>query len=195
MADKAWNGWYHCMSNTYGTWLPGDPRGFRTRGHREHVEGDYKRPPPAGVYEQRHEAAKGRMKRDAVVLAKESRRVACEEVYDSLVRHGVEVLAVSVSAKHMHVLARFPLEGKPTFGERGLRGKRTSATDDPVRHTMGLAKQWSAKRLIAKGLAASGGGLGAEGQDRADRGSGASGGGLQVHHRAWPAGGRGGVVV
>jgi hypothetical protein len=33
------------MGHTYGTWLPGDPKGFRTRHHREHIEGDYKKPP------------------------------------------------------------------------------------------------------------------------------------------------------
>jgi hypothetical protein len=152
-----WNGWYHCMSSTYGAWLPGDPRGFRTRNHSEHVEGDYKKPPPAGVYEGRHEAAKNRMKRAAVVLSSEAQRVVVDEVQDSLARHGAEVIAISVSATHMHVLARFPLEGKPTFDERGLRGERTSAVDDPVRHLMGLAKQWSSKRLIEDGLAASGG--------------------------------------
>jgi hypothetical protein len=40
-----WNNWYHCMFHTYGTWLPGDPRGFRTRHHKNHIEGDYKHPP------------------------------------------------------------------------------------------------------------------------------------------------------
>ena len=29
-----WNDWYHCNGNTYGTWLRGDPRGFRERRHR-----------------------------------------------------------------------------------------------------------------------------------------------------------------
>lgn len=33
--------WYLITWTTYGYWLPGDPRGFRTRGHREHVA-----PPP-----------------------------------------------------------------------------------------------------------------------------------------------------
>lgn len=45
MGIQPWNDWYHIMCHTYGTWLPGDPRGFRTRHHREHVEGDYKSPP------------------------------------------------------------------------------------------------------------------------------------------------------
>ena len=40
--------WFHVTAHTYGAWLAGDARGFRTRHHREHVEGDYKHPPPAG---------------------------------------------------------------------------------------------------------------------------------------------------
>jgi hypothetical protein len=43
--------WYHIMLTTSGDWLYGDARGFRTRHHREHVEGDYKNPPPPGIYE------------------------------------------------------------------------------------------------------------------------------------------------
>jgi hypothetical protein len=49
MVIAPWNHWYHCMGNTFGTWLPGSPKGFRTRHHREHVEGDYKHPPPKGM--------------------------------------------------------------------------------------------------------------------------------------------------
>lgn len=30
--------WFHCIATTYGAWLYGDSRGFRTRHHREHVE-------------------------------------------------------------------------------------------------------------------------------------------------------------
>jgi hypothetical protein len=30
----AWNAWYHVTVNTYGTWLPGDPRGWHTRHRR-----------------------------------------------------------------------------------------------------------------------------------------------------------------
>lgn len=43
-----WNDWCHCMGHTYGTWLPGDPCSFRTRHHRQHIEGDYRNPPPKG---------------------------------------------------------------------------------------------------------------------------------------------------
>jgi hypothetical protein len=37
---RPWHDWYHCVANTYGTWLPGDPRGWRSCHHRERVEGD-----------------------------------------------------------------------------------------------------------------------------------------------------------
>jgi hypothetical protein len=42
--------WHHVVLTTYGAWLYGDVRGFRTRHHREHVDGDYKNPPPAEKY-------------------------------------------------------------------------------------------------------------------------------------------------
>ena len=50
-----WWRWFHVILGTYGSWLPGDPRGFRTRHHRDHVDGDYKSPPPPGIYEHFHE--------------------------------------------------------------------------------------------------------------------------------------------
>lgn len=46
---RAWNAWYHVLTNTYGTWLRGDRRGWRERHHRKHVEGDYKNPPKPGT--------------------------------------------------------------------------------------------------------------------------------------------------
>lgn len=62
----AWNNWFHVVLHTYGTWLRGDPRGWRARHHREHVEGDYKNPPPRGKYDPLHEYSRSLMKRDAV---------------------------------------------------------------------------------------------------------------------------------
>jgi len=152
----AWNGWYHLMSNTYGTWLPGDPRGFRTRGHREHVEGDYKRP-PGEDYTARHEAAKRWMTREPVWLSVEARRAGLAALHHAMVDvHGLEVLSLAVSAVHLHVLVRLPgdLRRKPTLSKRGLRG---SSVDDPPRHYLGIAKKESAKALAKAGLVEPGG--------------------------------------
>lgn len=145
-------GWCHCMANTYGTWLPGDPRGFRTRKHREHVEGDYKSPPPKGMYEQRHADAKRRMNRDAVVLSVEARRVAVISIRHALIDvHGIEVIAIAVGGMHLHLLGRFPAAQKPTDSIPRLRAT------DPVRHFVGIAKKEAAKRLAEAGLVERGG--------------------------------------
>ena len=83
-APEPWNNWYHCMGNTYGTWLPGNPKGFRTRHHREHVEGDYNSPPPEGRYEERFAKSKALLKQPAVYLTVQQRARALEEFVGSL---------------------------------------------------------------------------------------------------------------
>jgi hypothetical protein len=98
------------------------------------------------------------MKRDVVVLSEMARRVVLDAMVHALVGvHDIEVLAVSVSAKHVHVLARFPLGKKPTFSKRALHSPRMSAVDDQVRHLIGIAKKESAKALTGAGLAEPGG--------------------------------------
>jgi hypothetical protein len=136
-APEPWNDWYHCMGNTYGTWLPGDARGFRTRHHREHVEGDYKNPPPKGQYDERYQKSKDLMKRPPVYLTVPQRARALEEFVGSLRRRDIEVVAASIDRVHFHVLARFP-------------GR------DP-RHWIGVAKKESSHYLKVEGLAPLGG--------------------------------------
>jgi len=85
----------------------------------------------------------------------EAREVVVDAIVHALVSvHNLEVLAVSVSATHMHTLARFP---KPTFSKRGLPDAPTSAIDDPVRHLIGIAKKESSKALTRTGLTTPGG--------------------------------------
>ena len=126
----AWRGWYHVNGNTYGTWLPGDPRGWRARHHKEHVEGDYRNPPPAGLYEGLHTRAQVLMRGDEVHLTEDQRRIAGQAVVAKLCQLDVEPIALSVGAVHYHVLARF--------------------LSDDVRRLVGLAKKhaWFALRDI-----------------------------------------------
>ena len=42
--------WRHVIISTRRSWLHGDGRGFRSRGHRIHSSGDYKDPPPEGEH-------------------------------------------------------------------------------------------------------------------------------------------------
>ena len=133
----AWNDWYHCMGNTYGTWLPGDARGFRTQWQREHVEGDYRNPPPKGKYENLHRAARGRMTRAPVYLSAPQRPLVLDELLKSLRKWRIDVAAMSVGRVHFHMVARFPQHNP--------------------RHFIGLAKKESSAYLKQRALAPTGG--------------------------------------
>jgi hypothetical protein len=100
--------WYHVTTHTYGAWLYGDPRGFRTRHHREHVEGDYKNPPPKGRYDDKYQRSKDSLKQDPVVLAPHWRREVGIALRDKLLHVGAQLLRLSVSGQHVHYLAKMP---------------------------------------------------------------------------------------
>jgi hypothetical protein len=183
---KAWWGWYHVNGNTYGTWLRGDPRGWRARHHREHVDGDYKDPPAPGTYDRLLVNSRRLMTRDAVRLSGAAKRLACQTMIGSLRRNGIEVIALSVDDHHFHLLARFP-RSKPTdrpgptrrakapnFVEPTSTGKHIREPADPwastapkrkdgnvelaiIRHLVGVAKKDAARELVAAGLAPAGG--------------------------------------
>jgi hypothetical protein len=104
----AWNGWFHVNGNTYGTWLPGDPRGWRERGHKKHVDGDYKRPPPAGSGDALHRSASQLLKEPPMRLSGQQRLLAGRAMIESLVAQGIELLAFSLDSIHFHLLGRFP---------------------------------------------------------------------------------------
>jgi hypothetical protein len=76
----AWNHWYHCTAHTYGSWLRGDPRGWRARHHREQVVGDYKNPPPRGEYDALFAYSKSLMKRDSIQIAQELRQFVLDAI-------------------------------------------------------------------------------------------------------------------
>ena len=121
----AWHHWYHCMGNTYGTWLPGDPRGFRTERERRHVDGDYRNPPPRGKYEGLHRSMGESMNRGAVHLSVTLRAMARDEFLQSFAKWEIEVASISVGEIHFHVLARFADSDPRRYV--GLAKKETTA--------------------------------------------------------------------
>jgi SAM-dependent methyltransferase len=98
--------WHHVTFHTYGAWLDGDDRGFRTRHHREHVEGDYKNPPPDGQYAWRKERSERQLKQPPVSIPGQLRQPIGELLRDRLIALGVEVLCLSVGATHVHGLLK-----------------------------------------------------------------------------------------
>ena len=108
IVSEPWNHWYHCTASTYGTWLRGDPRGWRARHHREHVEGDYRNPPPPGTYAAMLAQSKKLMKRPAVHLPNEVRTLVLNEFVSKLQSFELDVVIAALDDHHLHILARFP---------------------------------------------------------------------------------------
>lgn len=106
--DPSTFAWFHVTTHTYGAWLYGDPRGFRTRHHREHIEGDYKHPPPPGRYDEVFKRSQRLLKQEPGRLSPTWRQVVGEAVRDRLFSLGAEVIAISMSAKHAHIQVKLP---------------------------------------------------------------------------------------
>jgi len=94
--------WYHIIFNTLGSWLPGDPRGFRNRDHRIHSSGDYRNPPPKGEHEGLYRYNRNRS-RACVEIPLSLRSLICDSVREFCGRRSIRVLAVSVSDHHVHL--------------------------------------------------------------------------------------------
>ena len=151
---RPWHNWLHCTGSTYGTWLRGDPRGWRARDHREHVDGDYRNRPASGTYDALHAQSKRLMKRPGVVLEWEACVVAVRSMVEALNYHEVNVADACVGARHWHVLGQF----FPTHEDawRSIEMQGLSKNRDP-RHLMGIAKKESARTLSKLGLVEPGG--------------------------------------
>ena len=90
--------WYHIIVTTYGAWLDGDARGFRTRHHREHVEGDYKSPPPRELYAERRQRSLDLLKQAVVSIAPEWRPIIGAALVERLQTLGGFVLSAAPPA-------------------------------------------------------------------------------------------------
>jgi hypothetical protein len=100
--------WFHVTLTVYGAWLYGDPRGFRTRHHREHVEGDYKNPPPAGIYKKEEKRSRSLLKHAPIELAPEWRAIVGQALVARFVELGAFVLCAACARQHSHLLVKLP---------------------------------------------------------------------------------------
>ena len=118
-----------------------------------HSGGDYKSPPTED-YTDRHRIAKRLLKREPVILTPAARAAAVASIRKTFLEvHRLELLAVSVSAMHLHLLARFPPPQKPTPPRGGLSEQPLPFRErDPVRFHVGVAKERSAKQLASERL-------------------------------------------
>lgn len=107
--------WHHIVLTTYGAWLYGDARGFRTRHHREHIDGDYKNPPPLGEHADIERISREALKQPAVVLSVEWRAFLGPQLQTEFHRRGAWVLILAVAPQHVHVLAKLTAHGVREF--------------------------------------------------------------------------------
>jgi hypothetical protein len=94
--------WWHNILSTHGSWLPGNPRGFRSRKHRIHSSGDYKNPPPAGEHAELHKYHLKRIKK--IVLAAADREPVGRALWLRAEELGHRMRTIAVSFTHAHML-------------------------------------------------------------------------------------------
>ncbi len=140
--------WYHIQINTYASWLPGDPRGFRSRGHRIHSTGNYKRPPPADQHAGLRAHAAMLSREAPVELSPAQRQRVLAALVDKALEAGMEVICVSVGKTHAHILGRFePLKVRSEIGR--LKRHSSHAVRDELPGTVWGAK-CHAERIRAR---------------------------------------------
>lgn len=99
--------WYHIVFNTRGSWLTGDPRGFRSRNHRKHSDGDYKHPPPPGQHSGLHHIVRTNS-RSPIVLPADLLEPIGKAVLAKCDQQGHRVLVLAVDSHHVHLLIELP---------------------------------------------------------------------------------------
>jgi hypothetical protein len=104
--------WWLITWTTYASWLPGDPRGYRTFRGRFYV------PPPKRfaregerIYEPEKHAAQFRMAqaaaRDEVSFTEEHKQIAFQAILDEIAELQTISAALSVGSQHAHWVAMF----------------------------------------------------------------------------------------
>ena len=111
--------WRHVTISTYGSWLPGDSRGWRSKKHRKHSSGDYKSPPPRDEHAGLHEYSKS-ISRRTVVIPAQLRPLVGRKMLHKLIALDHRILAMSVAGMHVHVLVELPSDLKAARKEIGL---------------------------------------------------------------------------
>jgi hypothetical protein len=104
----AFDDWHHITISAYGQWLPGDPRSWRTRHHRQHVLGSYDKPPlPSHRSRRLHEYAAASLRNEPMVFLPHQRPLLSEIILEALAYQRITPLIFSVGGEHCHLLLQF----------------------------------------------------------------------------------------
>jgi hypothetical protein len=123
--------WWLVTWSTYGSWLPGDPRGFQTWRGKEYI------PPPKRyakpgekTYDSKKYATRfqsvNAMVPEPVKLTPGQRQCTVDAVVAEIAKLPLVPAALAVSSEHCHLLSKFgKLPIRPTVGV--LKGEATKA--------------------------------------------------------------------
>lgn len=131
--------WQHVIFGTRGSWLPGDPRGWRSRGHKRHSSGDYRNPPPTGEHQGLYQYSK-QHRPDAVVIPRDLRAAVGTAFLECLGGMGHRVIAMAIAGMHAHLLAELP---KGPGGARSAVGSAKKASSRAIRSEL-PGRVWAA---------------------------------------------------
>ncbi|MFN3167167.1 MAG: hypothetical protein ACE37H_08905 [Phycisphaeraceae bacterium] len=96
--------WWHLILTCRGQWLPGDPRGFRAKGHRIHSSGDCKQRPPEGEHQGLH-AYHRQQKCDTIEVPDSYRAVVGQAILNKAIAMNAPCLVIAVGRAHTHLVA------------------------------------------------------------------------------------------
>jgi REP element-mobilizing transposase RayT len=125
--------WRHVIINTFGTWLHGDERGFRSRKHRIHSSGDYRDRPPPEEHAGLHEFQKAHARRE-VTIDRSRRRTVGQALLTALLHRHYRILALAVGKVHAHALVELPeslATVKAIVGDAKRKSSRAAKTQLP----------------------------------------------------------------
>jgi REP element-mobilizing transposase RayT len=120
------HGWCHVMWHTYGTWLHGDPRGFRDRYYRIHSSGDYRNPPPLGEHAGLHRYMKRISDPEVILAISAQRQEVCQALAATVEHPGYRLLVIAVCKVHVHLVVELPLDTRER--DRALREIKTRSS-------------------------------------------------------------------
>jgi REP element-mobilizing transposase RayT len=118
---------------SYGTWLPGDERGW------VEYRGGWQPPNPIRELE-----AKAQMTEDACILDAEQRRVVAKTIAEHCRIRGWELFAINCRTNHVHVVVSADRE--PEEVRRQLKAWCTRRLKELARASGSVRKQWWAER-------------------------------------------------
>ncbi len=130
--------WWHVQISTFGSWLPGDERGFRSHDHQIHSSGNYNNRPPrsehAGLrtYHQKRTP-------NAVHLPFKLRPLVADALASSLLKDEQNILAVSVCNDHAQLLVELPID---VTSYKTLLGRAKGRASHQIRNQL-PGKVWS----------------------------------------------------